>query len=110
MVHWIAGHEAAETVHFREAVTLKIEEADRRQRESGLCEAWYDGADKDVRGVAGGATGLLMQQLLAPARHKDEDYPNPLRVGRLFALLLSLSVSFCYRRRYARSLGLQRHW
>ena len=75
-------------MQYREAVTLKIEEANRRQRESGLCDSWYDGADKDVRGVAGGANGLLMQQLLAPSGHKDKDYPNPLRTGRVFALLL----------------------
>ena len=68
-------------MHEREEITQQILEADRCQRESGWCDAWFKGADSEVRGVAGDANGLLLEQLLAASNYVDKDFPNPLREG-----------------------------
>ena len=45
------------------------------------CQAWYDGADKRVRKVAGYANGNLLQQLLCAAEYCDAACAELLRQG-----------------------------
>ena len=82
-IEWCAARSHEEVTTHRADTIFSIEEADRRMRQSGLCEEWFAGADVATRQVAGGANGHLFQTLLKASGYHDVACVDSLREGRL---------------------------
>ena len=61
-----------------------LEWANVQQRESGMLEEWWSGADKGIRQVSGECQGLLLEQLAVVADHCDKECVDFLRQGAPF--------------------------
>eukprot|EP00973_Karenia_brevis_P005272 721886-Karenia_brevis.AAC.1 len=55
----------------RESVISRLEEADRRMRNSGLQREWFKGADEKITAVAGCVNGALLEALLQATDYAD---------------------------------------
>ena len=53
VLDWQSSRSDQELQDFREKVMSSLEFADREQRESGLLDSWWVGAEADMRQVAG---------------------------------------------------------
>ena len=65
----------------REDMMASLERANSSMRKSGLCDAWFNGADSDVRRVATRANGPLAEILVARMQYSDPGVVEPFRQG-----------------------------
>ena len=80
-IKWEAELSDEQVVERREAMILKIEEADSHMRQSGLTAEWFTGVDSGVQGVAGAANGELLEQLATLTEFRDKGAVECLRKG-----------------------------
>ena len=78
---WLASKDPQEVMAFRESMILKLDEADRAMRQSGLCDEWFEGADWQTKAVAGAANGPLLSALLSASGYVDMTCAELLRKG-----------------------------
>ena len=102
---------ADEIIRLRNEVIEAFEEADRRMRNSGMLEKWYEGCHEDVRKVCAGTNGKLFCDLLEKAKYKDADAVQMLRRGvmSVVVLVLKLHIIFPLRRSLSRQTFCKRH-
>ena len=70
---WMAASSAAKVRDFRERAIAAVEEQARAMRDSGEVDAWFRGADPDVKRVAHGVNGPLLSLLADAIGHSDPD-------------------------------------
>ncbi len=72
----------AETVKLvRTEMVSALEEADRLMRVNGVCEAWLNGCDPEIKAVCGTINGQLFSALLEATRFRDARCVDTLRKG-----------------------------
>ena len=86
-VAWLAQHDACTINQKRETIVARLEEADKRQRESGAVDHWFDAADREIQRVSKGANGFLFEQLLTSLEYHDVACVELLREGSLVSLV-----------------------
>ena len=89
---WMASKDPQEIMAFRESMILKLEEADRAMRQSGLCDEWFEGADWQTKAVAGAANGPLLSALLSASGYVDMTCAELLRKG---AYMIHSALATC---------------
>ena len=80
-VEWVAATTASAVIEWREAAILEIECTAAKLRTEGLCDAWFNGADSDVRRVATRVNGPLAEILVARMQYSDPGVVEPFRQG-----------------------------
>ena len=77
----MASKTALEVRQYREEATQWIESKGRRMLQDGRNNAWFAGADQQVRAVAENVNGALLEFLLKEAKHADETCADLFRKG-----------------------------
>jgi len=81
VIAWMGQHTAEEVYDFRENVMVWIEQAAAEFKNSGECEAWFEGCEPAVAKISAKINGPLMEMLIDAAEHSDKGCPSLFQNG-----------------------------